>query len=57
MTYGFVNTHLTHLNGEISLDSFCPDGFVDIGVPIGTDAFTKASVFVRPLGYNILIHI
>jgi hypothetical protein len=30
---------LTHLSGDVTLGSFCPEGFVGIGVPIGTDAF------------------
>ena len=30
---------LTHLNGDVLLVFFCPEGFVDIGMPIGTDAF------------------
>jgi hypothetical protein len=30
---------LAHLSGDILLASFCPEGFVGIGVPIGTDAF------------------
>jgi hypothetical protein len=33
------NSVLTPLNADVSLDSFCPEGFVGIGVPIGTDAF------------------
>jgi hypothetical protein len=32
---------LTHLRTEIGLDSFCPEGFVGIGVPIGTDTFVR----------------
>ncbi len=32
---------LTHLSGDVSLASFCPEGFVDIGVPIGTDDFVQ----------------
>jgi hypothetical protein len=32
---------LTHLRAEIALDSFCPEGFVGIGVPIGTDTFVR----------------
>jgi len=30
---------LTHLSADVALASFCPDGFVGIGVPIGTDFF------------------
>jgi hypothetical protein len=26
------------------LDSFCPEGFIGIGVPIGTDAFVRSFV-------------
>ena len=26
---------------DVALPSFCPEGFVDIGVPIGTDAFVR----------------
>ena len=32
---------LTHLSGDVALGSFCPEGFVGIGVPIGTDAFVQ----------------
>ena len=32
---------LSHLNGDVLLASFCPEGFVGIGVPIGTDAFVQ----------------
>jgi hypothetical protein len=32
---------LTHLQSEIALDSFCPEGFVGIGVSIGTDTFVR----------------
>jgi hypothetical protein len=32
---------LTHLRADIALDSFCPDGFVGIGEPIGTDTFVR----------------
>jgi hypothetical protein len=35
---------LTQLNGELSLDSFRPDGFVGIGVPIDTDNFVRQFV-------------
>ena len=42
----FINTtpQLTQLSGELSLDSFRPDGFVGIGVPIGTDTFIRQFV-------------
>jgi hypothetical protein len=29
------------LSGDVSLASFCPEGFVGIGVPIGTDTFVQ----------------
>jgi hypothetical protein len=32
---------LTYLRAEIALDYFCPEGFVGIGVPIGTGAFVR----------------
>ena len=32
---------LTHLSVDIVLTSFCPEGFVGIGVSIGTDAFVQ----------------
>ncbi len=32
---------LTHLSGDVTLGSFCPEGFVGIGVPLGTDAFVR----------------
>jgi hypothetical protein len=32
---------LAHLSGDVLLASFCPEGFVGIGVPIGTDAFVQ----------------
>jgi hypothetical protein len=39
VTHVFINNspELTQFSGEFSLDSFLPDGFVGIGVPIGTD--------------------
>ncbi len=42
----FINNspQLIHLSGELSLDSFRPDGFVGIGVPIGTDNFVRQFV-------------
>ncbi len=43
---------LTHLRAEIALDSFCPEGFVDIGVPIGTDTFVRN--FVAKTCRNII---
>jgi hypothetical protein len=35
---------LTHLTNEVLLDSFCPEDFIDIVVPIGTDAFVRSFV-------------
>ena len=35
---------LTQLSGDVSLASFCPEGFVGVGVPIGTDAFLLSFV-------------
>ena len=32
---------LTLLSGDVALSSFCPEGFVGIGLPIGTDAFVQ----------------
>ena len=32
---------LTQLNGDVSLASFCPEDFVGIGEPIGTDVFIQ----------------
>ncbi len=32
---------LTHLSADLALASFCPEGFVGIGVPIGTDIFVR----------------
>ena len=39
--HGIINTSpaLGHLSGDVALASFCPEGFVGIGMPIGTDAF------------------
>jgi hypothetical protein len=35
---------LTYLINDVLLDSFCPEGFIDIGVPIDTDAFVQSFV-------------
>ena len=35
---------LTHLSGDVSLASFCPAGFVGIGLRIRTDAFVQKFV-------------
>ena len=36
--HGIINTSpsLGHLSGDVVVSSFCPEGFVGIGVPIGT---------------------
>jgi hypothetical protein len=31
-----------HLSNDVLLDSFCPEGLVGIGVPIGTDVFVRS---------------
>ena len=31
----------SHLSRDVLLSSFCPEGFVGFGVPIGTDAFVQ----------------
>ena len=43
MTHSIINTSPTlgHLSGDIVLTSFCPEGFVGIGVTIGTDVFVR----------------
>ena len=35
------NPGLTQLSGDVSIASFCPEGFVGIGVQIGTDTFAR----------------
>ena len=35
---------LAHLSNDFLVDSFCPEGFIGIGVPIGTDAFVQSFV-------------
>ena len=35
---------LTHLSDDLALASFWPEGFIDIDVPIGTDAFVRSFV-------------
>jgi hypothetical protein len=35
---------LAHLTNDVLLDSFCPEGFIGIDVPIGTDAFVRSFV-------------
>ena len=36
-----TNSTFTHLRTEIDLDSFYPEGFVGIGVPISTNTFVR----------------
>jgi hypothetical protein len=36
-----VSPALTQLSGDVSLTSFCPEGFVGNGVSIGTDDFVQ----------------
>jgi hypothetical protein len=35
---------LAHLSNDFLFDSVCPEGFIGIGVPIGTDAFVQSFV-------------
>jgi hypothetical protein len=35
---------LTHLRNDFLVDSFCPEGFIGIGVPIDTDDFVQSFV-------------
>ena len=46
VAHGFINAtpQLTQTCGEVSLDSFLPDGFVGIDVPIGTETFVRQFV-------------
>jgi hypothetical protein len=46
VAHAFIDNspQLTQLSGELSLDSFRPDAFVGIGVPIGTDNFVRQFV-------------
>ena len=39
-----ANPTLMHLTGNVFLASFCPDGFVGIGVSVGTDVFVHKFV-------------
>ena len=43
---------LSHLSNDFLLASFCPEGFIGIGVPIGTDAFVQS--FVSKTCRNII---
>ncbi len=46
VVHDFINVtpQLTQFRGEVSLDSFLPDGFVGIDVLIGTDTFVRQFV-------------
>ncbi len=35
---------LAHLRNDFLVHSFCPEGFIGIGVPIGTDSFVQSFV-------------
>ncbi len=35
---------LTHLRNDFLVDSFCPEGFIGFGVPIGIDALVQSFV-------------
>ena len=37
----FSSRFSAYIGGDVPLASFCPEGFVGIGVPIGTDAFVQ----------------
>ncbi len=39
-----VTPSLTHISNDFLVDSFCPEGFIVIGVPIVTDAFVQSFV-------------
>jgi hypothetical protein len=43
VAHSFIATSptLTQLSGDVSLATFCPEGFVGIGVPLGTDVFVQ----------------
>jgi hypothetical protein len=43
VVYNILTTSLTltHLTVDVDLASFCPEGFVGIGVPIDTDTFVR----------------
>ncbi len=43
---------MTYLRTKIALDSFCPEGFVGIGVSIDTDTFVRN--FVSKTCRNII---
>ncbi len=54
VTHGFINVtpQLTQIGGEVPLDSFHLDGFVDIGVSIGTDTFVRKFVAKNMQGHH-----
>jgi hypothetical protein len=39
-----ATSSLAHLRNDFLVASFCPEGFIGIGVPIGTDAFVQSFV-------------
>ncbi len=39
-----VSPDFTHLSDDLTLASFCPEGFIGIGVPIGSDVFVQSFV-------------
>jgi hypothetical protein len=43
LTHRIINDNsvLTPVDVNVSLTSFCPEGFIGIGVPIGTDVFVR----------------
>ena len=47
-----ASSALTDLRSELALLGFCPEGFVGIGVPIGTDTFVRN--FVHKTCRNII---
>ena len=55
VAHAFINItpQLSQLNGELSLDSLRPDGFVGIGVPIGTDTFIRQFVAKKKKGTSL----
>jgi hypothetical protein len=46
-----VTPSIVHLSNDILLDSFCPEGFIGIGVPIGTNAFVR-SLWLKNVGIS-----
>ena len=51
-----VSPTLTQLRGDVSLASFCPEGFVDIGVSISTDAFKLyRTLYLKHVGILLMM--